>query len=460
MKKNTVLLFLFTMLFSTSIFAQYTIQGVAKDKKTKEGLPFAHIGIEGSATVAVSDFDGIFSITIPKAEMGESLVISVMGYNNFKMSIKEIQSKNMKEFLLESATFDLAEAVVRSPEKILADAVSKIEENFWSEDFMIEGFYRKAAIEDNKFAYLTEAMVRVSSEGYHKTSKHTLGIEITQLRSSEDFRKIEVLEHNNPLMTGFYERDQIKCGGIHDILEQTKTKLATMETSVYNGENIYIINVGTFYIFIGFENDEIYRIDYGKNRELGTSYQYRKYKGKLYQFYHRRRWMPKYAGRDIGPVLVGRYYERDIKREAEAEITGTIQRRENEDASQYFERTFWATRKIHSEMSKNALRKTPIDNIGMVHEFTVTKVVIKSEEKYKVKTNINLREDIFKTRVYYDKKFWENLKFATESKYLQLMRADLEAAADGKTLEEQYSEVGRANNEGDRKFRKRMAKEE
>jgi len=460
MKNNIKLIVFFCAIcFSHSTFAQLTIQGTVKDKETKEGLPFAHIGIQGSATVVVSDLDGVFSITIPANEMGKIFVVSVVGYENFEMPVKEVQSKKIKEFLLKSASIDLAEAVIRSPEKILSDAIDKIKENFWSEKLMVEGFYRKAALEDNKFAYVTEAMVRVSNEGYHKTSKHSLGIEIIQLRSSKDFRTIEVLERNNPLFTSFYKRDLIKSGEIHRLLKDNKTKLAKLERSVYNGENIYIINVGAYYIYIGFENDEIYRIDYGKNRKLGTSYQYRKYKGKLYQFYHRRKWLPKRKGKDIGNVLVGRYYDRDIRAEAEAEIEGLSQRRKDEDASQYYERQFWAIRKVQSRLSKEALRETPIDNIGMVHEFTVSRIVIKSEEKYKVKPNIDLREDIFKTRIYYDAKFWKNYKTASESKYLQLIRADLEAAANGKSLEKQYSEVGRASNEGSRKFKRRMKKE-
>ncbi len=456
--KQSIFLFVI-LLFSTSIFAQYKIEGVAKDKKTKEGLPFAHIGIEGSPTVAVSDFDGVFTLTIPEAEMDKTLVISVMGYTNLEMSIKDIQINKKKEFLLDAATFDLTEAIVRSPEKILSDAVNKIEENFWTEDFLVEGFYRKAAIEDSKFAYLTEAMIRVSHKGYHKHSEHDMAIEIVQLRASEDFRQIEVLERNNPLLTGMYKKDLIKNGGIKEILKDAQKNLATMETSVYNGENIYIITVKPYIFYISFENDEIYRIDYGGNRKLGTSYQYRKYKGKLYQFYHRRRWMPKRKGKKIGNVLVGRYFDRDIRKEAKAEVVDLSPRRKKEDASKYFERQFWATRKAQSILSIAALKETTIDNIGMVHEFTVTKFALKSEEKYKVRTNINLKEDIFKTQVYYDKKFWANNKFSTESKYLQLIRADLEAAANGKTLEQQYTEVGNSNNNKSRKFKKRMERE-
>lgn len=464
MKEHINIIFLLgLMLCSTTILAQFTINGTAKDKDTKEGLPFAHIVLEGGSTVAVSDFDGVFSITIPKGEMGEELVISVMGYENFEMSVQAIQTQNIKEFLLESAVFELAEAIVRSPEKILSDAIDKIEENFWIEDFLLEGFYRKAAVEGGQFAYLTEAIIRVSNEGYHKQSEHSIGVEIMQLRSSEDFRQIEVLEHRNPLFIGMYDRDLIKSGGIKDVLKKARTNLAELETTVYNGEDIYIIKVKPFYVYIGFNNDEIYRIDIGGNRDLGRSYQYRKYKGKLYPFYNRRKWMPKRSGNDdkIGNVLVRRYYDRNIQREAETEVAGTMQPKgQKEDATKYFTRQNWRVKNVQKTLSKAALEETPINNIGMVHEFTATKLVLKSEENYKIKPNIELNEDLFKTKVYYDTKFWNNYKSATESKYFQLIRADLEAAANGKSLELQFSEVGKVNNESSRKFKKRMEKEE
>ena len=127
-------------------FAQILIEGTIKDKETKEGIPFAHVFVEGTATVAVSDIDGVFVISVPKEEANIKMVISSVGYDNYEQTPADIQAKGTKEFLLESAVFDLDVAVVRSPEKVLNDALSKLEENYWSEPFMVEGFYRKGAV--------------------------------------------------------------------------------------------------------------------------------------------------------------------------------------------------------------------------------------------------------------------------------------------------------------------------
>ena len=45
-----------------------------------------------------------------------------------------------------------------------------------------------------------------------------------------------------------------------------------------------------------------------------------------------------------------------------------------------------------------------------------------------------------------------------KSKFLQKIKADLEKAGNGKTLDQQFEEIGRKNNESNKKFRKRMKK--
>ena len=117
-------------------------------------------------------------MSVPQEEIEKKFVISSIGYSNFEETPAKIQAKQIKEFFLESAAFDLELTVVRSPEKILRDAMSKLEENYWAEPFMVEGFYRKGALENDKFAYLTEAIIEYQNKGYHKTDKKSIDINI------------------------------------------------------------------------------------------------------------------------------------------------------------------------------------------------------------------------------------------------------------------------------------------
>ena len=449
--------------FATSpAFAQILIEGTIKDKETKEGLPFAHVHVEGTPTVTVADIDGIFVISVPSKDAEKKLIISSIGYNNFEQTIAEIQAKQTKEFLLEPAVFDLGVAIIRSPEKILKDAMSKIEENYWSESFVVEGFYRKGALENNKFAYLTEAIIQYYNRGYHKTDKYSLDINILQLRNSEDFRQMKMIQHWNPIFNALYNFDKVKTRVILDVLKTTKIGSATMETSVYNGENIYIINLSQYIIYVGFDNDKIYRIDTKEGKDgTGSSFQYRAYKGKLYPFYFRIKRFVK-DGKKVGKHMITDYKGRDVRAEAafeaESAIEEEIRDRPNSDFNKKQRMIDKRTKIILVKKSKEILEETDMDKVGFIQEFIATDITIKSEEKYKKTSNMDIHKDLFETKIFYDIDFWNSIQLSDKSKFLQKIKADLEEAGKGKTLEEQFEEMGKKNNEENPRLRKRKKK--
>lgn len=457
-----ILFIIVTVLATSPTFAQIIIEGTIKDKDTKEGLPFAHVFVEGTSTVAVADIDGVFVITIPLEQAEKKLVISTMGYNNFEKTPAEIQAKKITEFLLESAVFNLDLAVVRSPEKVLKDAMSKIEENYWSESFMVEGFYRKGALENNKFTYLTEAIIQYYNRGYQKTDKYSLDINILELRNSEDFRQVKMIQHWNPIFNAMYNFDKVKTRSILDVLKKTKVGSATMEMSVYNGEDIYIINLSQYIIYVGFDNDKIYRVDTkeGKNN-TGSSFQYRAYKGKLYPFYFRIKRFVK-DGKRVGSHMITDYRGRDVRREAALEAESAIEEetrnRKKMMLDKKLQMTEQRTKVILVKKSREILRETDMDKIGFIQEFIATDIIIKSEEKYKKRSNLDVHKDLFETKIFYDIDFWNSFQLPDKSKFLQKIKTDLEEAGNGKTLAEQFEETGKNNNKENPRLRKRKRK--
>ena len=399
-----VFFIIMAVLATSPAFAQILIEGTIKDKETKEGIPFAHVYVEGTTTVAVSDVDGVFVIDVPQEEAEFKLVISSVGYNNFEQTPAKIQMNQTKEFLLESAVFDLDLAVVKSPEKILKDAMSKIDENYWTEPFMVEGFYRKGALENDRFAYLTEAIIQYYNKGYHKKDKTSIDINIVQLRNSEDFRQVKMIQHHNPIYNALYNFDKVKTRRILEKLNTTKMGTAKMEVSVYNGESIYIINLSGLKIYVGFDNDKIYRIDTKGKRDVASSFQYRAYKGKLYPFYFRIKHFVK-DGNKIGEHMITDYKGQDIRGLADSLAEATVNGGSLEGRLPMVEQR---TKEIMVEMSKEILKETDLDLIGYIQEFVATDVIIKSEKKYKRKTNLDIHKDLFETEIFYDLDVWNN----------------------------------------------------
>jgi hypothetical protein len=264
-----------------------------------------------------------------------------------------------------------------------------------------------------------------------------------------------MIQHNNPIYNALYNFDKVKTRAILETLEATKMGSATMEMSVYNGESIYIIQLKGLTIYVGFDNDKIYRIDTkaGK-KDTGSSFQYRAYKGKLYPFYFRFKRFVK-NGNKIGKHMMTYYKGQDIRGMADSLAELSVGQGSPERRLKMVEKQ---SKRIMVEMSKEILKDTDMDLIGFIQEFVAKDITVKSEKKYKTRTNLVKNQDLFETEVFYDVKFWNNFQLPDKSKFLQTIKAELEEAGNGKTLNQQFEEMGRKNNEDNPKLRKRKRK--
>lgn len=69
---------------------QRTIIGIIIDKETKEPIPFSNAYIKGTLTGVVSDFDGVFKITIPTST--DSLWFNSMGYVDCSLPLSALKA--------------------------------------------------------------------------------------------------------------------------------------------------------------------------------------------------------------------------------------------------------------------------------------------------------------------------------------------------------------------------------
>ncbi len=95
-----------------SAIGQSTIKGVVLDKDTKEVLPFVNIGIRQKNIGTSSLIDGTFSIQIPTRNENDTLTISMVGYYDLNMPIKNITTSDKSTFQLKIKTIDLQQGVV------------------------------------------------------------------------------------------------------------------------------------------------------------------------------------------------------------------------------------------------------------------------------------------------------------------------------------------------------------
>ena len=107
MKNFKLLLIGFLLASSFSMFAQQTVQGVVKEKKSGDALPGVSVVVKGTTKGTETDFDGKF--TIEKVKAGEVLVFRYLGYADKEIVLGSNRNLTVE---LEEALEQLEEIIV------------------------------------------------------------------------------------------------------------------------------------------------------------------------------------------------------------------------------------------------------------------------------------------------------------------------------------------------------------
>ena len=146
-----------------------TISGKVVDKETREPLTFATVGINGKPIGTITNLQGEFDFHIPQEYRNEIFLISMLGYQSYEAPVWSISTSGQVIFELTKSTTVLNEVVVRdslSGGDILRIALSRINQNFPTRPFMLEGFYRDVKKVANTNISLLEAAVKIYDEDY------------------------------------------------------------------------------------------------------------------------------------------------------------------------------------------------------------------------------------------------------------------------------------------------------
>jgi hypothetical protein len=85
-------LLLFLALSINSLHAQKNVQGVIKDRTTKDPIAYVNIGVVNKNTGTVSASDGSFSMSLPEALDQETMKISSIGYKSLEMPVSRFRT--------------------------------------------------------------------------------------------------------------------------------------------------------------------------------------------------------------------------------------------------------------------------------------------------------------------------------------------------------------------------------
>lgn len=189
------------LLMSTTTFGQQVIEGRVVDKETGKPIPFASIGIVGTAKGTSTNFNGQFSLAVTS---GSSIKITCVGYES--MLIDSIEETHTIQ-LAPKAT-QLNDVVIFSKEvnarKVVRKAFANLSANVNHDAFLQNFFYRHYCKDGSVYGRLIEASVDVwKAHGYRSfqpTAGHDESIRVNQLRRSLD--KTVVSQGHVPLAVG------------------------------------------------------------------------------------------------------------------------------------------------------------------------------------------------------------------------------------------------------------------
>lgn len=302
-----IILACFLVPFSTQA-QKITLSARVQDNVNSEPLPFASVGIKGKPIGTVTNLQGEFDFHFPVEFRNEILVISMLGYENFEAPIWSILDNKITIIPMAKSTTVLNEVEVRdslSGGEILQLALSKIEQNYPMEPFILDGFYRDLKSVGGTYIALLEAAVKIYDESYaepRNKSKLRERVKLLEVRKS--------IGYDNKFTSYFGQRNLLEDLLLHnnvryrqiDMSQELFKNTTREKDSYYNGHEIFVVtNTKDFFlkVFVDKSDYSITHIQFeisGENNERKknlvskyVTYQkfidFKRYEGKMYLNY-------------------------------------------------------------------------------------------------------------------------------------------------------------------------------
>jgi hypothetical protein len=376
-------------MFCTPVFSQRLVEGTIVDKETKKPVPFASIGIIGTAKGTSSNLNGQFSISINEID---SVKISCVGYESLTLSSGQL----LPVIDLIPIVTQLSEIVILdraiNAKKVLRRSFANIYSNYNDRPFLQQFFYRHYCKDGAAYGRLIEAAIDVWKTSGYRTVQHTAGekeeIRVTQLRRSLD--KTEMAQGHDPISVGnilqadivgyqtdkksehmsFYtdvsnlrtdfEKYDFVCKGItyYDGLEVYEITYKNKKDSVLttSGKYLDLVDIkGTLFITTGgyaFVKTEENK-SFGTNSLLTSTF-YRKVNDRYYPYHFIRQSESEYADKRVHSVHL-ELMSMEIRTSPSMKIIGQLPTREALLSIPY-DSAFWKRNSV--------LKTTPLeDNI-------------------------------------------------------------------------------------------------
>jgi hypothetical protein len=274
--KYLILLILLSML-NLNLTSQNNIKISGKIVDAESGLPieFANVYLNSVIQGTVSNNEGNFLLKINPLNSDDSLVISNIGFQTYKQSIKDINSNSTVIFKLTPLTYCLQEVSIKplpDAKEIVKKAMQNMDINYSEEPFLADCYFSEFIQEDGIYVRAIELALLQYNKGDFPNPLLVIPmqqIKVLQKRKSADNTKLiksptnRCFSLNYLLVTSNLRNYFYKIG---------KTKFSLDSITILGNEPVYVItglneNEKTTY-FITQERYKVIQIDFQWNVQL------------------------------------------------------------------------------------------------------------------------------------------------------------------------------------------------
>lgn len=315
----------FLLSVGVTALAQETVihvSGKVISSETSAPLPYCSVFISGKSIGTITNADGLFELKLAANEMGDTLVISHIGYRNYYMTVNG--SSNDLQVAMEEATVNLSnvsvEAKAMTADEVFENVINKIKTNdgYPTSPFRLDGFYREVHESGGERTGVLESAIEVYDDRLTESFKD---IVISHFRKTYDKQKntdqfIATKEGHNHLL--LLLNQNINLVPIANITKKTiwKSPLTIREVSYFNDRLVYVLTNKSDYhdlkLVVDLEDFSLYKNElklYTEEKDYKhyawskvntdgeqcgaildhQSFEYRKVNGLLFPYYFSRR---------------------------------------------------------------------------------------------------------------------------------------------------------------------------
>ncbi len=167
-KRTSCLSVILALLVSPAVLAQnfITVKGDVLDAETKEPLSYATVSLAKFPIGVVTGQKGEFTFYVPAKNATDTLVISMLGYEQYKLPVKIADRHS--SFLLNPKPMELAEVTVTgiSAKEIVRKAFKKVSKNYPSKPYLFSAHLQEFIREGSLYVRAFEAAVTIHNDSY------------------------------------------------------------------------------------------------------------------------------------------------------------------------------------------------------------------------------------------------------------------------------------------------------